>query len=209
MLPRTHHAAFIILVLLTVLLSGCAGTMNADTERIHPVYQEKIREWQMRIQREGWSENHVHLILVQFRGLSTYHMEFRDHWDTPKEFIQKGFSGDCEDIAAFMMGSLKRLGYPHEVNILVVHNIFEDHAMLRVEMPGGGWRVYDVVKKNIPVVEESALKPVVEFNEKKVRWFPAYAEIRHDRRNQAPNIAGNTVKSQTSDNPKDLPEILD
>ena len=46
-----------------------------DRASLHPVYREKIKDWQMRIQREGWSEKQVHSILLQFRSLATYRME--------------------------------------------------------------------------------------------------------------------------------------
>jgi len=107
-------------------------------------------------------------------------MEIQDHWDTPKEFIERGFSGDCEDITVFMMGTLKRLRYPHQIRILIVHELFEDHALLRVEMPEGGWKVYDVVPRQIPVREVSLLKPVVEFDEKNIAWFATPAKPSHD-----------------------------
>ena len=71
----------------------------------------------MRIQREGWSEAQLDSILFQFRRFATYRMEIQDRWDTPKEFIQKGFPGDCEDIAVFMVGTLKRLGYPYPIRV--------------------------------------------------------------------------------------------
>ena len=150
---------------------GCATEGTTDRERIHPVYREKIEEWQMRIRSEGWSESQVHSILTQFRTLATYRMEIQDHWDTPKEFIQKGFSGDCEDITVFMMGTLKRLGYPYPIRILIVHALFEDHALLRIQMPEGGWKVYDVVPQTVPSREAKLLKPIVEFDEKRVNWF--------------------------------------
>ena len=158
---------------------GCATDGTTDRERINPVYREKIEEWQMRIRREGWSESQVHSILTQFRTLATYRMEIQDHWDTPKEFIQKGFSGDCEDIVVFMMGTLKGLDYPYPIHILIARALFEDHALLRMQMPEGGWKVYDVVSRNVPSREMSLLKPIVEFDEKNVKWFAWQAPPSH------------------------------
>jgi hypothetical protein len=173
-----------------VLTWGCTTTETADRGRIHPVYREMIQEWQMRIQKEGWSESQVHSILFQFRSLATYRMEIRDHWDTPKEFIRKGFSGDCEDITVFMMGTMKRLGYPHRVRILIVHGLFEDHALLRVEMPEGGWKIYDAVPRSVPSRQASLLKPVAEFDEKEMNWFATQAAALYDLKNSNPRIAG-------------------
>jgi len=104
--------------------------------------------------------------------MAAYRVEISDHWDTPREFMEKGFASDCKNIAAFEMGVLKRLGYPYQVRILIVHALFEDHAVLRVELPEGGWKVYDVVPQNVPTPEARLLRPVVEFDERSVEWYP-------------------------------------
>ncbi len=169
-------------LLLFVFVFGCATAGPGDRASLHPVYREKIKDWQMRIQREGWSETQVHSILLQFRGLATYRMEIGDHWDTPKEFMQKGFASDCKNIATYEMGALKQLGYPYQVRILIVHALFEDHALLRIELPEGGWKVYDVVPQNVPTPEARLLKPVVEFDEHRVEWYPSETLASYDSR---------------------------
>lgn len=173
-LPRARF--FWWTFLLFLFAWGCAAPGPTGREWVQPVYREKINEWQMRIQREGWSESQIHSILRQFRALAAYRMEIVDHWDTPKEFMRKGFSGDCEDITVFMMGTLKQLGYPHRVRVLIVAGLFEDHALLRLEMPEGGWKVYDVVPPNVPAPASYLLRPLVEFDETGVNWFPSQAE---------------------------------
>jgi len=164
---------FFLLLLLLVLLTspwGCAGQETLNRERVNPIYQEKIRDWQRKIQREGWSESGVDSVLTEARGLLTYRMEIRYHWETPKEFRGRGFSGDCEDIAVFMMATLRRLEYPHKIRVLIVKSLFEDHALLRVEMPGGGWKPYDVASSAVRPLDSSRLTPVVEFDETTVVW---------------------------------------
>ncbi len=153
-----------------------------------------IREWQMRIQKEGWSDNKVGSILTQFRSLATYRVEIRDRWDTPREFMQKGFSGDCEDIVVFMMGTLKRLNYPYGLRILIAGSLFEDHALLAVEVPNGDWRVYDVAP---PAVRQLAMKhvnPLVEFDERQVKWYPGPAVETNVSRMTAPQLTGDIVE---------------
>ena len=189
-LPRARFFPWILL--LFVFAWGCAAPGPAGREWVQPVYREKINEWQMRIRREGWSENRIHSILRQFRGLAAYRMEIVDHWDTPKEFMRKGFSGDCEDITVFMMGTLKRLGYPHRVRVLIVQGLFEDHALLRLEMPQGGWKVYDVVPPGVPAPELGRLKPVVEFDEMGVNWFPSQAGASHASQKADAVVAGDS-----------------
>ena len=139
---------------------------------LHPVYLQKIKEWQTRIQREGWLENEVHSILVEFRSLARYRIEIVDHWDTLKEFMEAGFSGDCMNIVVFLMATLRSVGYSNQMRLLVAKSLFEDHALLHLELPDGRWRVYDVVPRSVPRVEMDALKPVVKFDEKRIVWFP-------------------------------------
>lgn len=172
------------ILLLAVFLGACATPGGNGPERVNLLYQEKIEEWQRRIRREGWSENQVNRILVQSRALVTYRMEIRDRWDTPRGFMARGFSGDCEDIVVFAMGTLRRLGYPHAIRVLVVHGIFEDHAFLKVEMPEGEWKVYDVASEKVRTGEIAMLKPVVEFDERRVIWYSSggNVEARKERR---------------------------
>ena len=162
-------------VFLLILISGCASqTVAPGREWVRPVYREQIAEWQARIEREGWSENEVHLVLSDFRDLVTYQAGDRLHWDTPSEFRAKGFSGDCKGITTFMMGTLKLLGYPYRVRILVVHGLLEEHALLKVEAPEGGWKIYDVVPRTVVVEKRmNLLRPVVEFDEKNAYWYPS------------------------------------
>jgi hypothetical protein len=175
---------YILAVLLFVLTYGCASVGTIRQVPPNPVYREMIREWQMRIQQEGWSENMLHSILFQFRRIATYRTEVLDHWDTPNEFIQRGFSGDCEDIAIFMMGNLKRLGYPYEIRIAIVKAVLVDHAMLRIKMPDGRWILYDVVPPSVPIRRPLLFRPIVEFDDKHVTWFSS-GEWEHYRLSKA------------------------
>ena len=63
---RVFH--WTLLLFLFLFVWGCAATANDGREWVHPVYREKIKEWQMRIQREGWSESQVRSVLLQFRA---------------------------------------------------------------------------------------------------------------------------------------------
>ncbi len=163
-------------LLLFIFAWGCAAPAPAGREWAGAVYREKTDGWQMKIRMEGWSESRVHSILLQFRGLAAYRMEIADHWDTPKGFMQKGFSGDCGHVGVSTMGTPKRPGYPHRVRVLIVEGLFGDHALLRTEMPEGGWKAYDVVHPGVPVPAPSLFRPVVGFDERAVDWFPSRAE---------------------------------
>ena len=98
-------------------------------------YYQKIKQWQKRIEKEGWSVALIDDVMYQSRRLTRYEMEFDDEWQTPGSFVRDGLRGDCEDIAFFMMGTLKQLGYPYLTRVLVIEDLFADHAQLKVELP--------------------------------------------------------------------------
>lgn len=160
-----------LLTLAALLSAGCAISPAVNPlERDHP-YGRKIRDWQERIQREGWSGHAVRSLLADFRDLARYRMELADHWATPREFIASGMEGDCEDIAAFLLGTLRRLGYPLRARILVVKGWFGHHALLRVELPDGRWSLFETIPGRRIEIHSDTFEPVAEFDEAFVRLF--------------------------------------
>jgi hypothetical protein len=159
-------------------ICGC-GWLSPEASKVDSrPYYEKIKQWQKRIQKEGWSANIVDDILIQSRRLSRYDMEFDDNWLTPGDFVRSGFKGDCEDIAIFMMGSLKRLGYPHTVRVLVIGHLFADHAQLRVEMPDQSWRWYESTRARSYRCLPKSWQPIVEFDETTIVYYAAGDDAR-------------------------------
>ena len=145
-----------------------------DPSVINNQYLEQIKEWQNRISEEGWTESLVGEIMKKNLRLTRYVFDKGDHWATPKEFIQAGFRGDCEDIAAFLMGTLKRLEYPHGVRILAVKTLSGDHAVLKVQLPGKNgidWKIYDTVQVPFLEIEQQFYRPIVEFDDKVIIYF--------------------------------------
>lgn len=72
-----------------------------------------------------------------------YEMEYGDnYWKTYQEFL-KGFSGDCENIAIFMYGTLKKLGYPKGIRFRVIRMPLGDHTVLMVELPNSRWKMFN------------------------------------------------------------------
>ena len=110
-------------------------------------------------------------ILNQSRSLTHYEMDFGDDWQTPGSFIRSGFRGDCEDIAIFMMGTLKRLNYPYKVRVLVIEDLFADHAQLKVQMPDGCWRWYESTRRGSYSSCPHGWRPVVEFDENAIVYY--------------------------------------
>ena len=132
-----------------------------------PAYHDLIRDWQERIQREGWSERLVGEVCYTVRWLIDYKLDMNDDiWSMPDEALRSG-TGDCEDIATLQYWTLKRvLGYSHQVRLAVydcqhmqiwlhlttfpfpippsvIRSTDWDHAVLHVEMPDGIWKLYD------------------------------------------------------------------
>jgi hypothetical protein len=71
-----------------------------------------------------------------------------------------------------MMGTLKKLGYPHGMRVLITRSLVEDHALLMLEMPDNEWRVYDVAPQTVHRPAMDRLEPIVEFDDKLVKWYP-------------------------------------
>ena len=141
-------------------------------------YYRKIRQWQHQIQAEGWSAALVDKVVKQARCLTHYEMDFEDDWLTPKAFIQAGFRGDCEDIAIFLMGTLKRLSYPYKVRVLVIEDFFADHAQLKVEMPDRRWKFYESTRNGAYSARPAAWKPIVEFDENTIIYHASSEKSR-------------------------------
>jgi len=162
------------LLIVLALTTGCMAMYQPDPSVINDQYYEQIREWQNRIRQEGWSENLVGDVIHKCVLLSKYEYDRGDHWATPGEFMQRGFRGDCEDIAVFGMGTLKRLEYPHDVRILAVKTLTGDHAVLKVQVPGKNgiaWKIYETVPMPLIEVDQLFYRPIVEFDDKVIVYF--------------------------------------
>ena len=181
-----------LIVFILMTLSGCAGTskVNNPQEPTSPrqaVYYKAILKWQDRlsekslqnfdfpqiasmqrkIEDNGWNNATVDQIIEDARMLTYLIMETGDHWDTPKEFVEKNFQGDCEDIAIFLFAMLKKLNYPHEVRIFAIKSDFVEHAVLKVQMPDESWKMFETVKKTEKNMQ-FAYTPIVEFNDRDI-----------------------------------------
>lgn len=138
-----------------------------DDKALHSLDLRLIKDFQQRIAREGWSNEMVVELLVESQKLTRASLEIEDHWDTPQEFVAKNFEGDCEDIAIFMLATLRTLGYPHQARVLAAKTMFADHALLKVEMPDNSWQVFETTRAINPKAR-LAYTPIVEFDEKRI-----------------------------------------
>lgn len=143
-----------LLLCLAFVASACSGTGDLRLRKAKPgeiikEYHKHIIEWQERSRKEGWSEKLLDDVVAGCIGLSKYENEEMaglDEWKTYREMVRAGMVGDCEDIAALIHGTLKKLQYPLGHRILVVNVLTMpiDHAVMLIESPETRkWTVWD------------------------------------------------------------------
>ncbi len=161
-----------ILILALVLSGGgCAAFYQPAPSTLDGAYHRQILDWQERVRKEGWTRNLVDDVVDGCLKLAKYRMERDDHWDTPREFMEKGFQGDCEDIAVFIMATLKRLEYDQPVRLMAVKTLMGDHAVVRVAMPRGDWKTYETIPVPLGQVDRLFYRPIVEFDEVRILYY--------------------------------------
>jgi hypothetical protein len=160
-----------VLCILMLLYWGCSWMEPKEPPPEARPYYQKIKQWQKRIEKEGWSVALIDDVMYQSRRLTRYEMEFDDEWQTPGSFVRDGLRGDCEDIAFFMMGTLKQLGYPYLTRVLVIEDLFADHAQLKVELPDRSWKWYETTRRRAYYRQPQAWKPIVEFDEATIIYY--------------------------------------
>ena len=151
----------LMLLVALMLLTSCSALEPIETKRMN--YQQQIRDWQERMKKEGWTKSLVDDVAHKSIDMIGYRFESEDHWATCGE-IEKDFSGDCEDIAAWGYCTFERLGYPHPVHILGVGASLADHALLKVQMPSGEWETYETVPINTIGLEWLFYRPFAEWD---------------------------------------------
>lgn len=158
---RTAAAA-----ILALLLCGCVLFQPIDPGE---TYRQAIEHWQRRVAAEGWTDAAVDSVVIGCIWVAGYEFEPDpkvDHWKSYNELIRDGYRGDCEDIATFIYGTLRRLGYPAErTYIRAIRTLLgTDHAVVRVLLPSGRWQVYDTTP-GFAVIEKALGRRIVDWNE--------------------------------------------
>ena len=135
----------ILFVLIAFICIGCSPAYFQPRQPGND-YRIQIENWQNRIRQEGWHDALVDEIMSTCIRLSKYESdpENLDHWMTYQEFV-KTFRGDCEDIATFMYGTLKRLQYPKSIRIRVLRMPMGDHAVVMVKLSNDRWKMFNSV----------------------------------------------------------------
>ena len=145
------------------LLTGCAFYQpnNAKFK-----YNKQIKEWQYRQQQE-WNEKRVDTIISYCIKMSRYRLEPKgvDHWQTYYEFLDNNLIGDCEDIGAFIKGTLYILKCPFPVRMKALdYPIYsEDHMIISVKFPHG-WKDYNTVPMPLDFIDISLSDVIVEWD---------------------------------------------
>jgi hypothetical protein len=160
-----------IAAILLVCSVGCSPIYFQPTEP-GADYRWYIERWQERVRQEGWSEALVNDIVGSCLKISKYEPEpaNHDHWKTYGEF-QNTFRGDCEDIATFMYGTLKRLECPYDLKMRIIRMPAGDHAVLMVELPDGGWKMYNSLPIPGDFIDIAMARTVVEWDDQQI-YYP-------------------------------------
>jgi hypothetical protein len=160
------------LVLLIGVAQGCSPAYFQPRQPGND-YRLEIEDWQERIRQEGWHEALVNDIMAKCIRLSKYETDpdATDYWMTYREFIQS-FRGDCEDIATFMYGTLKRLNYPEAVRLRALRMPLGDHVVVMVKLPGGRWKMFNSVPMPGDVIDIAFSRTLVEWDEENI-YYPS------------------------------------
>ncbi len=161
----------LITVLTLICFAGCSPvyfqSKDPGTE-----YRESIEQWQQKVRKEGWSEDLVNGIIDSCLKIAKYEPEKMslDHWKTYGEF-QNDFRGDCEDIATFFYGTLKRLGCPYATKLRIIRMPAGDHAVLMVKLPNSNWKMYNSIPVPGDFLDIALSRTVVEWDDRHI-YYP-------------------------------------
>ncbi len=160
-----------IVPLLLFCLVGCSPVYFQPTDP-GVDYRWYIEHWQQRVREEGWSENLVNDVVDSCLMISKYEPEpaNHDHWKTYGEF-QKNFRGDCEDIATFMFGTLKRLDCPYAQKLRIIRMPAGDHAVLMVELSTAEWKMYNSIPQPGDFIDIALSRTLVEWDDQHI-YYP-------------------------------------
>ena len=162
----------LITILLATLLIGCSPVFTQPKNPGMQYYKE-IKSWQERTTEHGWTRQDVNEIMSQCLRLAKYESEKpgKDHWKTYHEFLIN-FKGDCEDIAVFMFGTLRRLGYPHGLKLRAIKMPLGDHAVIMVQMEDGKWVMYNSVPIPGDFFDLALSSFIVDWDETNILYIP-------------------------------------
>ena len=157
--------------LFTICILLCVGCSSTYLRPNSPGddYRWSIEIWQQKIQQEGWNEAMVDQVVTECLALTSYEAEppKKDHWKTYREFLLD-FQGDCEDIATFVYGTLKRLDYPESIRMRILRMPTGDHVVVMVKLPRGRWKMYNSVPQFGDFIDLALARTVVEWDEHQI-----------------------------------------
>jgi hypothetical protein len=156
---------------LLICLVGCSP-VYFQPEDPGSDYRWYIEQWQQRVREEGWSEALVNDIVDSCLNIAKYEPEpaHHDHWKTYGEF-QISYRGDCEDIATFMYGTLKRLEYPYAQKLRIIRMPAGDHAVLMVQLPNDQWKMYNSIPQPGDFLDLALARTIVEWDDQRI-YYP-------------------------------------
>lgn len=125
---RIIKLKYLLIIFIVLFITNCSIYFQPINPKSD--YNQYIKFWQ---QREKWDEEKVDDIINKCIKISKYKEDKYDHWQTYKQF-KKTFKGDCEDFAAFIIGTLEYLNCPFENRIEIIRTFSGDHAIVKVKI---------------------------------------------------------------------------
>lgn len=185
--PSRHaHFSFWTLLLLLVLVNGCAKKTPAPvTEEYDKAARERIAQWKTLIQETRNAPISEQLVAVNrfFNRLhfvsDLSHWAQEDYWATPLETVVSN-GGDCEDFTIAKYFTLRHLKVPDEkMRLTYVKSLTlnQPHMVLNYyQHPSADPLVLDNLQKRIlPASQRKDLIPVYSFNGTGL-WLAKYSE---------------------------------
>lgn len=127
---KTIKLKYLFVIFIVLFIANCSSSIFTQPENPNSSYNWYIKNWQ---EREKWDENKVDDIVDKCIKVLKYKKDEYDHWQTYDE-TKKIFKGDCEDFAAFIIGTLEYLNCPFKSRIEIIKMPSGDHAIVKVKI---------------------------------------------------------------------------
>ena len=169
-----------LMLVILVVANSCAISPMIQPSNPYRTYFINLQKWSERVDKDGWSEDLVDDVVAGCIWVSAYNFgkttAVEDGHKTIRAFYENGMQGQCYQYSIFMLQTfLDYLNYPYQVRVLAVHAIGGDHAMLKVELPDGRWKVYETTRGLPGIVDRIFDRQFLEiyFDKEANKWLVA------------------------------------
>jgi len=168
----------------SLLLTGCATKAKCTAHAV--LYQDfakanhwtsevgmnpEMAGWQMRIAKEGWTEDLTDDLIDYLHELLLYAPVGPCGTATgvcsPGAMQKYGYKGMCMSCGSYMYHTFKYLDYPRGVRIGLVREFGIGHQVTRIERPDGTWRMINSFSAfGLHYLDEPFYHSIIDFDDK-------------------------------------------